>query len=507
MSYYLIGIGGTGARCMEAFVHLVGAGLLKDNQPVKIVYVDADVSCGNLVRTQEMVNLYEKVRELRFGTEGIFKNDIISSGFWCPVADDCNTLDDVFKNTSLVNQESTKSLGLLYESMFTEQERTTNLDKGFRGHPAIGAAVMTERMNVKDDPWKTLLPQINADKDAKIFLFASVFGGTGAAGFPTIARLLKDALHKDNEGNCIAKIGGALVLPYFQFPPANAENSKEMQAKVDEFMLNTKAALDYYNKNNLLGPVFTSVYMVGDNDLAEVKKFSLGSKDQENEANIIEMYAALGAFDFFNKSEYERGEVPMISRKDEGWINWDDLPNVCVDGALKDKMATYIRFLYAYRWNVLESLEKIARDESYDKYVAWYKDLVKKAGGIDVYHDKETMERFATLGEYAMHFFAWMHNVINSSPRDVYLVDDEVCSACVYDVEETKKGIFSWLSKEKQKFFKLDIYQVVLPVTERKDKLTGIAFWQALCNYTKKMKKTDATGSEILMQAIQDICK
>lgn len=100
-----------------------------------------------------------------------------------------------------------------------------------------------------------------------------------------------------------------------------------------------------------------------------------------------------------------------------------------------------------------------------------------------------------------------MHNVINSSPRDVNLVDDEVCSACVYDVEETKKGIFSWLSKEKQKFFKLDIYQVVLPVTERKDKLTGIAFWQALCNYTKKMKKTDATGSEILMQAIQDICK
>lgn len=81
MSYYLIGIGGTGARCMEAFVHLVGAGLLKDNQPVKIVYVDADVSCGNLVRTQEMVNLYEKVRELRFGTEGILRMTSFPRGF------------------------------------------------------------------------------------------------------------------------------------------------------------------------------------------------------------------------------------------------------------------------------------------------------------------------------------------------------------------------------------------------------------------------------------------
>lgn len=51
MSYYLIGIGGTGARCMESFIHLNGAGLLKDNQAVNLLYVDADVSCGNLTRT------------------------------------------------------------------------------------------------------------------------------------------------------------------------------------------------------------------------------------------------------------------------------------------------------------------------------------------------------------------------------------------------------------------------------------------------------------------------
>lgn len=121
---------------------------------------------------------------------------------------------------------------------------------------------MSEKMDPKSEPWKSLLPQINADKDAKIFLFASVFGGTGAAGFPTIAKLLKEVLHKDNEGNCVARIGGALVLPYFQFPPAGDENAREMQAKVEEFMLNTKSALEYYDKNDILGPVFTSIYMV-----------------------------------------------------------------------------------------------------------------------------------------------------------------------------------------------------------------------------------------------------
>jgi hypothetical protein len=105
MSYYLIGIGGTGARCMESFIHLNGAGLLKDNQAVNLLYVDADVSCGNLTRTQQTVELYAKVKKLRFGNKGIFKNDIISTGFWCPVEEGSNTLDDVFQTSSLVNKE------------------------------------------------------------------------------------------------------------------------------------------------------------------------------------------------------------------------------------------------------------------------------------------------------------------------------------------------------------------------------------------------------------------
>ena len=76
MSYYMIGIGGTGAKCLEAFIHLCGAGLLKDSQPVKIVYVDADVSCGNLQRTQKAADLYAKAQKIGFGDTGILKNAI-----------------------------------------------------------------------------------------------------------------------------------------------------------------------------------------------------------------------------------------------------------------------------------------------------------------------------------------------------------------------------------------------------------------------------------------------
>lgn len=493
MSYYLIGIGGTGARCMEAFVNLCGAGLLKDSQPIQIVNVDADVSCGNLTKTQHTVELYRKAKAIGFGNSGMFKNDIEPTRMWNPVAEKCKTMDDIFQRKMLINKKDTKPLGFLYDSLFTEQERTTDLDMGFRGHPAIGSAVMNQQMDANDEPWKDLLPKINSDKDARIFLFASVFGGTGAAGFPTIAKLLHKFLHKDGDGNCIAKIGGALVLPYFEFPAASDDVSNEMQAKVDEFMLNTRSALDYYDESHILGSVFTSIYMVGDNDLTPVKKFSLGSGEQKNEANYIEMYAALAAFDFFNKSKFEGTTVPMIAREDtdSGTITWEDLPDSGTGPKLKEQLGTFMKVLYVYKYGVLPALERCGQDEKAQYQVAWYMDLVKKAGGIDVYHSQEEREKFEALGEYATEFFQWMKDIISNPKRQIKLINSRAC-----DAGELVNNLFT-----------LDAYQVVLPTTNRKDKLTGKEFWQRLCNYTKKMDKVNASGAEILMEAIYTICK
>lgn len=498
MSYYLIGIGGTGARCMEAFIHLCGAGLLEDSQPVKLVYVDADVSCGNLTKTQETADFYEKAREIGFSKSGMFKNNLESAKLWTPVEEKRNTMDEVFQYNSLVNRKDTQALGYLYESLYTEQERTTNLDKGFRGHPAIGSAVINQKMSEKEEPWNDLLPQINADKDAKIFLFASVFGGTGAAGFPTIAKLLKKVLKKDTDGRCIAHIGGALVLPYFQFPAASGSDTDEMQAKVDEFMLNTKSALDYYDKSGLLeiagkgNGVFTSIYMVGDNDLSEVKTFSLGAREQKNAANFVELYAALAAFDFFNKKKYDIGATPMIGRAEDNGnaIEWEDLPNVCMTGNLKDKLSAFVKVLYVYKHGVLPSLEECAKDQKHKRQVAWYRDLVEKAGNIDVYENRAVMDQFTALGDYTDRFFDWMKDINTSSKRQVNLVNKQACNT---------DGLA-------QKLFPLDAHEVILPITKGKDRLTHKEFWQRLCDYAKKMDKTNASGAEVLMQAVYEIC-
>lgn len=436
MSYYLIGIGGTGARCLEAFVNINGAGLLNDNQEIKLIYVDADKSCGNLARTQETAELYSKVQQLKFGDNNLFKNQIITYEAWSPVPENCDNLDIVFDRVVLSNKEAYKPLSMLYDSLFTKQERTTDLDKGFRGHPAIGAAVMSQSMDiVNSDIWKDIAQKINSDKDAKVFLFASVFGGTGAAGFPTIARILHNSLKQDDEGKSVAKIGGALILPYFQFPPANDELQEEMQAKVSEFMINTKAALDYYTKSDLLDNVFKSIYLMGDSDLTSVGNFSLGSKSQKNEAHYIELYAALAAFDFFNKKDFSKFETPMCARnEDSNKIEWEDLPDS--NSQIRKKLQAYIKFICIYNNLIYELLQEdreipIAKGLMglfSKKRHSWEIELLQKAGNVDIANN-EAWKDFVVMKEYAETFLSWLENIVSNPKRQIELVDRQIFDA------------------------------------------------------------------------------
>lgn len=491
MSYYLIGIGGTGARCLEAFVHLCGAGLLQKSSDVKMLFVDADVSCGNLTRAQSAATFYNKAQQIGFDKDSIFANKIEIFDAWNPVPQGCSTLDDVFSRSAMAAGND-RALNMLYESLFTQQERQTPLDKGFRGHPAIGAAVMSkEILYVDDEPWKSLKDQINNDGEAKLFLFASVFGGTGASGFPTIARILKESVHKDSNKQGKVSIGGALVLPYFQLPSPPEDQGDELQAKGSDFIFNTKSALDYYDKSGLLGTVFSSLYMVGDDDLPLVKKFSLGANTQKNDAHFIELYAALAAFDFFNrdKDDYQ-GETFMIGRGNDNDkseyrnVEWQDIPEVRV-GSVRDKIDFFTRFLYAYKNCVLPGLEECSQNQNAEKRITWYKDLVKKTGGIDVYQDKNIMDKFQELGNYAQLYFDWWRQISETgNTRSVELISKVV-------MENT-----SWNNNN------VDLTQVLLPQQQNKKPLNYKEFWRRLCGYINTMPKTNASGAAALMQAI-----
>lgn len=85
---------------------------------------------------------------------------------------------------TLKNLES--PITTLFDVLYSEDEKSVTLNQGFRGHPSVGAAVLAKTLRLGEEgPWRDFYERIKIDAGAgagaKIFLFGSIFGGTGAA--------------------------------------------------------------------------------------------------------------------------------------------------------------------------------------------------------------------------------------------------------------------------------------------------------------------------------------
>ena len=151
MSYYFISIGGSGAKVMESLTHLCAAGLMphdEKNSELYVMAIDPDIGNGNLKRSSAALHCLNEFQSLETGRgTNLFKTNIkLSRPFiWSPTETDKN-LDDIMSYQAYRGT----SIGRLYEVLYTQEERSTTLNEGFRGRPAIGAAVMAKKAGATD---------------------------------------------------------------------------------------------------------------------------------------------------------------------------------------------------------------------------------------------------------------------------------------------------------------------------------------------------------------------
>src|SRR6185369_1520095 len=126
MGYYAIGIGGTGAKCLEALTHLCAAGLLPGD--LTMIFVDPDKSNGCLERAAQTAKMYQGIKEtINFGTSHLFRTTITipAPDIWSPFDDEANPrLDHYFAKAAL--DQTSKDL---FDVLYTKKEKETTLDK------------------------------------------------------------------------------------------------------------------------------------------------------------------------------------------------------------------------------------------------------------------------------------------------------------------------------------------------------------------------------------------
>ncbi len=439
MSYYFVSIGGTGAKVMESLTHLCIAGLLPERERLYITAIDPDIGNGNLERTSTALNNFAVFQNFSVGNDTpLFKNkiSIVRPFPWNPSGHD-KTLDDM-----LEFHHQSRGVAKLYEALYTRRERATTLNEGFRGHPSIGAAVLAKNFD-DGTQWTTLTAQIEKSvgegDSVKIFLAGSVFGGTGAAGLPTVARLLRNNLADYADK---ISIGGVLILPYFSFTPTDVAD--ELFARSENFLPNTKAALKYYAERENL---FDATYFVGDSVLTPVSEFSVGSANQRNEAHIVELYAALAAIDFFARPITAPKVFKYICRHERDKFSWNDLPTS------RETFVQFARFMFAYVHLIKPVLNDLVSGDARAYKYPWFVDML---GGVNV-----TAPDVVNFTFYAEAFAAWLKQLETLNGREVFLIDPALFEA--NPAKLTDKKLFAALDGTKSK---VTLHEVWYRLTE-----------------------------------------
>lgn len=435
MPLYLVGIGGTGAKCIESLVYLSSLGILTQDV-VRVLFVDADETNGNLERSRSTLKLYQKCHSLMSGQSDCdwMKTKIESFDVWSPFEDQ-NTekeLEAFFHYNTI--KSSQPALGHLFDVLYSKDEREANLEVGFRGRPAIGSAVMS-RVNLDRldlDPWGTLIKAIQGDtssgKTPKILFCGSIFGGTGASGLPTLARLLVNKLVQLNIRESV-DIGGILTLPYFGFSPPPGVNPNEVYAQSEQFLLNSEAALRYYGVQ--AKRTFDSVYLLGNQTLSRVN-FSVGKDSQRNSPHFVELYAALAARHFLLNPVTQSETVIVVSREQLGRLVWMDLPDC---GVVKPEFVNAARFAYTWLADISPELlnAKTNGIERTRRGAPWLEHFFNPRPGresqLQNLDEGDQQAAIALIDSWCDRFLRWIYDLHQCEEESIQLFNTSIFGA------------------------------------------------------------------------------
>ncbi|MEO0330674.1 MAG: hypothetical protein AAF223_03165 [Bacteroidota bacterium] len=364
---FIFGIGGTGVRVIKSLTMLLASGVKMNATEVIPIIVDPHQSNQDLKRTLNLLEDYQAVRDKRDpGQEGFFQTNIntlqrltgsqnIGSTFSFKLKNVQNEQFKDYINFGSLDEKNKSLVSLL----FSEKNLATEMDIGFVGNPNIGSVVL----NQFKDSGEFVNFASNFSQNDRIFIISSIFGGTGAAGFPTILKNIRNAQPPlpNHEWIRNAKVGAVTLLPYFGVAPDPA-------SKIDKatFISKSKAALAYYETNVSGNNSVNALYYLGDDRTKDYPN-DPGEHGQRNDAHFMEVAAAFSVVDFMNMpdaalgSENGRAVQPIYKefgiKRDEELVSFTQLGDE-TQAQIKTPLTQYWYFYLYLRDKLSQTLGK-----------------------------------------------------------------------------------------------------------------------------------------------------
>ena len=325
--FFVLGIGGTGMRCIESLIHLCAIGMF-DNTVIHLLALDTDKNNGNFSRLKELKEAYCNAKGADEANRVTLENTFFSANLkyyeFSPDYEQQSTFRAVFgyDDTHYHNREEAD----LADLVFSENVQEFNLRHGYRAQTHLGSMMMYHSIieaakSPRDNDLKRFLSKLTTasqNGQPRVFILGSVFGGTGASSIPIIPQAISQAAGIISNGvaNVLsnAYFGSTLLTAYFTFkaPNSNELSNQKVIATSDKFALNSQVAMMFYNDDKTVASTYQKFYMLGTRGLDwdpmqkqsdQITATITGGEQQKNDSHYIELLAACAALNFYRMDE------------------------------------------------------------------------------------------------------------------------------------------------------------------------------------------------------------
>lgn len=293
-------IGGTGLRVMKSVVMLAASGMKTNGYDIVPVVLDPHVDLEENTVLSTTIGDYIKVYK-NATSAGAAQQLDAPAGFFNTKILRLEDLDNQ-QNSISASMAEKKSFGqylnvgalanddvnnYLIQTLYSKENLKNSLSVGFKGNPNVGTVVLNEMINGAD--WYDAF-QRHCEQGDRVFIISSIFGGTGASGYPLLEKKIReDQAHPQVQK---ALMGAVTVLPYYSLDDPTTSGSDIDSAN---FYTKTKAALSYY-ENSVKSDY---LYYAGEQSLKA--NYKNNEKEQKDAAHLVELLAASALFDFLQR--------------------------------------------------------------------------------------------------------------------------------------------------------------------------------------------------------------
>lgn len=414
-------IGGTGIRVMKSVTMLMASGMTTNGYAVVPVILDPHLDLEEKKNLHTLIESYQDIyrKSTNNGSlnhlDGFFNSEIVSINELNNQLNDTQQsagskekFRDYINESSLANDDINH---YFIQTLFSSKNLDSPLSVGFKGNPNVGTVVLGEMIEGAD--WFKAFKQ-HCERDDRVFIISSIFGGTGASGYPLLEKKIRGAESQPAVKNAL--MGAVTVLPYYGLKDPSTTGSDIDSAN---FFTKTKAALAYYEKT------IKSDYLYYAGETSLIQVYENDEKKQDDKAHFIELVAASALFDFLHREKPETQQ--FLTRAIEDAQNSLDV--VSLGSGYKEivKCVADYKLLSAFIDIIpQESFFPLIKNRGFDNHFyndAAFKALKRFTGIYDNwYQELSTNKRaFAPLNTESLNNMeGWVKNVSLDAKDDSY---------------------------------------------------------------------------------------